>query len=91
MSINHVFYKNWLIAEIENLVSTNRQQLMAEMVAAGSDPMLYSRRLRMLKQLSLWHAAMIDKISQFETDHVQDYLETRRWMRDHMYIINRNA
>lgn len=91
MSINHVFYKNWIMAEIEDMVSRSRKQLMTELVAAGSDPVLAHRRRRMLRDLSVWHAQIIDKLHSFHTDNVQDYLNTRNFLMDHNFVINRNA
>lgn len=91
MPINHVFYKNHLVAEIEKQVSATRQQLTDELIAAGSDPVVYRRRFRMLQQLSTWHAQIINKLFNFETDDPADYLEIRNVMIDLHSIISRNA
>jgi hypothetical protein len=91
MPINHVFYKNYLVTEIENRVAQVRQQLVAELIAAGSDPVVYRRRFRMLKQLSTWHAQTINKVFDFETDDPADYLEMRNFMIELHSITSRNA
>lgn len=91
MSINHVFYKNHLVAEIEKQVSITRQQLTDELIAAGSDPVVYKRRFRMLQQLNAWHAQIIIKLFNFETDDPSDYLELRYFQVDLFSVVSRNA
>lgn len=91
MPINHVFYKNNLITEIEKQASTIRQQLLDELVAAGSDHTVRKRRFLMLQHLSLLQAQLIDKLYQFETDNPIDYLEIN-WVITEMYtMVSRNA
>lgn len=91
MPINHVFYKNHIVTELESRVAQARQQLIAELIAAGSDPVVYRRRVRMLQQLSTWHAQIINKLFAFETDDPADYLEIRGIMVDLHSITSRNA
>jgi hypothetical protein len=91
MTINHVFYKNYLVTEIENRVAQVRQQLIDELIAAGSDPVVYGRRVRMLQQLSTWHAQIIKKLFAFETDDPADYLEMKNFLVDLHSITSRNA
>lgn len=91
MPINHVFYKNHVLTEIESRVSQVRQQLITELIAAGSDSVVYRRRIRMLQQLSTWHAQIIKKLFDFETDDPTDYLEIRNVMIDLHSITSRNA
>lgn len=91
MPINHVFYKNHLVAEIENQIGQSRQLLVAELIAAGSDPVVYRRRFRMLKHLNLWHAQIITKLLDFETDDPADYLEFKYFMMELHNITSRNA
>lgn len=91
MPINHVFYKNYLLAEIESRVGQVRQQLITELIAAGSDLVVYRRRFRMLQQLSIWHAQIIKKLFEFETDDPADYLEIRNIMIALHSITSRNA
>ena len=91
MSINHVFYKNHLVAEIEKQVTTVRHQLTAELVAAGSDPVVYKRRFRMLQHLNTWHAQILNKLLNFETDDKSDYLEMKYLQFDLYSVVSRNA
>lgn len=91
MSINHVFYKNNIIAEIETRTSVIRQELLNELVAAGSDPVVWKRRFRMLKHLNLLQAQLIDKLYKFETDNPEDYLELANLNFDLLLTTSRNA
>jgi hypothetical protein len=91
MYVNHVFYKNCLLTEIESRVAQARQKLIDELIAAGSDPVVYRRRIRMLQQLSTWHAQIINKLFAFESDDPADYLEIRGAMIDLHSITSRNA
>lgn len=91
MSINHVFYKNNLIAEIETQAAAIRQQLLDELVAAGSDSVVWKRRFRMLRHQSTLQAQLIDKIYKFETDDPTDYLELQNLNLDLLLTTSRNA
>jgi hypothetical protein len=91
MTINHVFYKNNLIAEIEKTASEIRNQLLDELYSAGSDPVLYKRRYRMLKHLHLLQAQLIDKVYNFVTDDPRDYLEMSKILTDLFITTSRNA
>lgn len=91
MSINHVFYKNNLVAEIETQASIIRQQLLDELVASGSDPVVRKRRFLMLQHLSIVQAQLINKLYLFETDDPTDYLETDCVMREMYTTVSRNA
>ena len=75
MSINHVFYKNNLVAAIETLTSEVRQQLIHNLVSAGSDPVAYKGYFQSLQQLLILHAQLINKVYIFETDDPEDYFE----------------
>jgi len=91
MPINHIFYKNNLIAEIESQTSTVRQQLLDELVAAGSDPVVWKRRFQMLKHLNIIQAQLIDKVYNFETDDPLDYVEMDIIHMDILLVTSRNA
>lgn len=91
MSINHVFYKNHLITEIEKKVAVVRQQLTDELISAGSDPVVYKRRFRMLQQLNDWHSQIINKLFNFKTDDPDDYLEMKYVLTDMFCVVSRNA
>lgn len=91
MSINHIFYKNNLIAEIEKQASMLRQQLLNELVASGSDAVVWKRRFRMLRHQSTLQAQLINKIYNFETNDPADYLELKNLNMDLILTIYRNA
>jgi hypothetical protein len=91
MTINHVLYKNNLIAEIDRAVTEVKNQLLNELYAAGSDPVVYKRRFRMLKHLNLLQAQLIEKVYNFTTDTAGDYLELRSIIMDIHMVTSRNA
>jgi hypothetical protein len=91
MSINHVFYKNNLIAEIEKTALSIRTQLFEELIAAGSDQTKYKRRIRMLRHLNLIQAQLLHKVYEFFTDDPSDYLELGPIIIDLHTVTARNA
>lgn len=91
MSINHAFYKNNLIAEIEKTASGIRNQLFEELIAAGSDQTKYKRRIRMLCHLNLIQAQLLNKVYEFATDDPRDYIELRPIIQDLHSVTARNA
>jgi hypothetical protein len=91
MEINHVFYKNRIITDLEIQTTEIRLQLLSELVAAGSDPVVWKRRFRMLQHLNILHAQLIDKLFNFETDDPKDYLEFGYVRMDLLTVVSRNA
>jgi hypothetical protein len=91
MSINHIFYKNNLIAVIETLTSEVRQQLIHNLVSAGSDPVAYKGYFQSLQQLLILHAQLIDKVYIFETDDPADYFELVAMSQNVHIISSRHA
>lgn len=71
--INHQFYKTLLVNLLEEKVAPMKVMLLSELTELASDPVLWKRRFRMLKHLNEWHAQIIYKIYQFETNDVNDY------------------
>ena len=45
---------------------------MQELIANATDPVVFKRRIRMLKHLNLYETQIISKIQNFETDNVDD-------------------
>jgi hypothetical protein len=45
---------------------------MNELITYATDPVLYTRRLRMLEHLSEYESQILRKIQMFETDDVED-------------------
>lgn len=91
MTINHVFYKNNLIAEINRAANEVKNQLLDELYAVGSDPVVYKRRFRMLKHLNLLQAQLIEKVYNFDTDDASDYMNLYPIKFDILSVVSRNA
>jgi hypothetical protein len=91
MTINHVFYKNNLIAEINRAATEVKNQLLDELYAAGSDPVVYKRRFQMLKHLNVLQAQLVEKVYNFNTNNAADYLELRPVLMDIHLVTSRNA
>ena len=73
MKINHVFYKTYLINMLQQRIAIERQLLLQELTAAGSNHVVWKRRFRMLAQLAAWESQVTAKIYAFETDNAADY------------------
>ena len=73
MKINHVFYKTYLINMLQQRIAIERQSLLQELTAAGSNHVVWKRRFRMLAQLAAWESQVTAKIYAFETDNTADY------------------
>jgi hypothetical protein len=91
MTINHVLYKNNLMYELDKKITELRNQLLEELYAAGSDPVLYQRRYNMIKHLHLLQAQLTEKIKNFVTDDARDYMEIDAVILDVYMVISRNA
>lgn len=74
MQVNHVFYKAHLINSLHQHVKQVRESLLQELIAAGTDPVVYMRRFRMLSQLAAWESQVTLKIYSFETESADDYV-----------------
>jgi hypothetical protein len=74
MDINHIFYKNCLIAKIENMVSEQRKKILDDLIASGSDTVAYRKNFQRLYHLTTLHAQLINKVYNFNTDNPEDYI-----------------
>jgi hypothetical protein len=91
MTVNHIFYKNCLLQWLEDTVHQERLKLLDELISYSTDPVRHHRRYRMLQQLNQLHAQLIDKVHQFDTDDVNDYLDTSILNADIAAVVSRNA
>jgi len=51
-----------------------KKNLLQELVARATDPVIRMRRFRMLRQLSLYESQIIKKIENLETDDSYDFV-----------------
>jgi hypothetical protein len=91
MTINHIFYKNCLIAKIENIVAEDRKKILNDLVASGSDSELYKKNFQRLHHLSILHAQLINKVYNFNTDNAEDYMHLTPMIMDLKLTTSINA
>lgn len=90
MKINHVFYKTYLINLLQQHITVVREELLAELTAAGTDSVVWMRRFRMLSQLAAWESQAITKIYSFDSDSSDDY-QIGPFVRELIMVTSRNA
>jgi hypothetical protein len=61
-----------LILHVCDYIAKCRDRLLGDLVSYAEDPVRYSRRIRMLCQLSDYESQIIKKINQFETNDLAD-------------------
>jgi aminoglycoside N3'-acetyltransferase len=90
MTSNIKFYKIKIIKKILAKTNQAQTQLLDELTANATDPIIVHRRIRMLKHLNLYENQLISKIQNFKTDDVSDL---NMFNIDHYIdaIINRSA
>ena len=74
MAVNILFYKTCVINKFFSRTEIARKQLLYELTAHSQDPVIFMRRIRMLKQLADFESQMVTKINNFNADSQQDYL-----------------
>lgn len=67
------YYKIKTTKKLIEIANNHRNKLLTELVDYATDPVIVTRRLRMLSQLSQIEAQLILKIQAFETDDVNDF------------------
>jgi hypothetical protein len=63
---NSTFYKLSITIDFLNAVLEAKKNLVNELIIFSSDPVKVKRRLRMLKQLSLYESQILDKIQRID-------------------------
>lgn len=90
MTNGQKFYKIKTIKKLLYINEQLRKQLLEELVVNATDPVIVQRRLRIIKHLNLYENQLIEKISSFDTDDVNDLLEFKP-KKTISQIINRSA
>lgn len=91
MTINQIFYKNCLLQWLEDTIQQERSKLLDELIAYSTDSVRYRRRYRMLRQLNELHGQLIDKIYQFDTDDINDFMNIDVLTADIASVVSRDA
>jgi hypothetical protein len=66
------FYKIKLIKRLLEHTHQLRADLLNELTANATDPVVVKRRLRMLRHVNSYESQLLKKIENFETDDMQD-------------------
>lgn len=90
MTNNIKYYKIRTIKELIKETTNQRNLLLDELIDQATDPVIFTRRVRMLTQLSQLEIQLLSKIQSLETDDVND-LDWEIIGYDLKHIINRGA
>lgn len=66
------YYKIKIIKQFVIKVGKCRDILLQELIVNATDPVVFKRRIRMLKHLNSYETQIISKIQNFETNNVDD-------------------
>jgi hypothetical protein len=66
------FYKIKLINRLLEYTHRLRTDLLHELTTNATDPVVFKRRLRMLRHVNSYESQLLQKIENFETDDIQD-------------------
>jgi hypothetical protein len=66
------FYKIKLINKLLDHTHRVRSQLLDELATNATDPVVFNRRLRMLRHVNSYESQLVQKIQNFDTDNVKD-------------------
>lgn len=77
MSKKQIFYRILMLKEFLAEVQQAKQSVLDDLEIKATDPIIFKRRFRMLRQLAEFESIVISKIYNLETDDPQDFLSTR--------------
>lgn len=69
----HNFYRTKLVFEVLLYIYQKKQDILKDLVATPNDSALHLRRLRVLTNLAHYEQQFLNKVSEFETDCIEDY------------------
>ena len=67
------YYKIKTTKKLIEIANNHRNKLLTELVDYATDPVIVTRRLRMLSQLSQIESQLLSKLQSFETDDINDF------------------
>lgn len=73
MVINNLYHRLFVTQQLVALLQNQMQNLQQDLIANALDPIKVKRRFRMMKQLSLYQAQLLDKIPNFHSDDAKDF------------------
>ena len=90
-STPQLFFRIKLLKDFLSCSEKLKNKLLQELIEHATDPVIRSRRFRMLKQLSLYESQIINKIDTLKTDNVQDFSCDKHLVHELYYIVNKSA
>ena len=72
-----LFLKLVITKQILEYIDQKRKQFYIELSTLASDPVLVTRRFRMLSQLDMYEAQILQKIHNFEFQNIGDFHDSR--------------
>ena len=89
---NVKYYKLKILKSLIKETSELKQQLLSELVTNATDPVIVTRRIRMLLHVNQYEAQLISKIQSFDTDDYNDInINLRILFNELSEIVNRSA
>jgi hypothetical protein len=86
-----LFFRIKLLKDFLSCSEKLKNELLQELVEHATDPVIRSRRFRMLKQLSLYESQIINKIATLKTDNIQDFFCENHLVSELNHIVNKSA
>ena len=84
------FYKIKTIKKLLIYTTQLRTQLLDELVAHATNPVIIKRRMRMLRHVNIYENQLLEKIQAFETNDIRDLAEFDP-VKNFNYSVNRSA
>lgn len=91
MKKRQIFFRIRLLKELLIETQKARHQLLDELVVNATDPVVSMRRYRMLAQLSILEAQLIEKVYKIDTDCEDDLKKSIYVRRCIRYVTDRNG
>jgi hypothetical protein len=86
-----LFFRINMLKDFLSCSEKLKNELLQELIEHATDPVIRSRRFRMLKQLSLYESQIINKIDTLTTDNVQDFSCKKYLVHELHHIVNKSA
>jgi hypothetical protein len=90
MTLNTTVLKLNLTQQVLTECFQARQSLLDDLIIYATDSVIVKRRYRMLKQLSLYEAQILNKIYNFESTDIEDF-SIRNIKQELSHVINKSS
>jgi hypothetical protein len=90
MTLNTTVLKLNLTQQVLTECFLARQSLLDDLIIYATDLVIVKRRYRMLRQLSLYEAQILNKIYNFESNDIEDF-SIRNIKQELSHVINKSS